>query len=328
MRPSAARLRNFTFATMGNVIVLGSLNRDCIAQVEALPPPGHTVVAKQLLYRFGGKGGNQAVAAAKQDADVFMIGCVGDDSAGQAYVQMLKEHGINTEGVVKRAGTPTGMAMISVDAQAENTIVVCLAANDTLTADEVVAQQPAIARGTMMLAQFEVPIDAVVAGLKLARQMGTTTCLNPSPWRENFPWGEFEIDFVIVNEHEAAQLCGRPVLSLGEIGWIRDRMRGLGIHTLIVTRGADSTLAFSNVGPSFEVPSILVQPVDTVGAGDCFAGVFAARWSEDKILEMALRAACVAGSLSTLKTGAQEATPDRNKVDEALADALMEQMRR
>ena len=142
---SATRPPNFYLShTMGQVVVLGSLNRDCIAQVEALPPPGHTVVAKQLLYRFGGKGGNQAVAAAKQDAEVFMIGCVGDDSAGQAYVQMLNEHGINTDGVVKRAGTPTGMAMISVDAQAENTIVVCLAANDTLTADEVVAQQPAI----------------------------------------------------------------------------------------------------------------------------------------------------------------------------------------
>ena len=313
---------------MGQVVVLGSLNRDCIAQVEALPPPGHTVVAKQLLYRFGGKGGNQAVAAAKQDAEVFMIGCVGDDSAGQAYVQMLNEHGINTDGVVKRAGTPTGMAMISVDAQAENTIVVCLAANDTLTADEVVAQQPAIARGTIMLAQFEVPIGAVVEGLKLARHMGTTTCLNPSPWRDHFPWGEVEIDFVVVNEHEAAQLCGQPVLSLGEIGWVRDRIRELGIHTLIVTRGSDSTLAFSKVGPSFEVPSILVQPVDTVGSGDCFAGVFAARWSEGRMLEMSLRAACVAGSLATKKMGAQEGTPDRNDVDEALADALMEQMRK
>lgn len=313
---------------MNNVLVLGSLNRDCIARVERLPTPGQAVVANKLLYRFGGKGGNQAVAAAKQGAEVFMIGCVGDDTAGQAYLQMLGELGIATPGIVVRKGVPTGMAMIAVDDCAENSSVVCLAANNTLTAEEVIAQQPAIARATIMLAQFEVPVSAVFAGLELARQMGTTTCLNPSPWREGFPWGRIEIDFVIVNEQEAGQLCGRPVRSLGEIGWIRDRMRELGIRTLIVTRGAESTLAFSNIGPSIEVPTILVTSVDTVGAADCFAGVFAARWSEEKMLEMALRAACVAGSLSTLKTGAQEATPDRNEVDEALADALMEQMRR
>lgn len=313
---------------MGNVIVLGSLNRDCIARVEILPPPGHTVVAKQLLYRFGGKGGNQAVAAAKQGAEVSMIGCVGDDTAGHAYLQMLGELGVNTAGVVVRPDVPTGMAMIAVDDCAENSIVVCLAANSELATEAVIAQQPAIARATIMLAQFEVPVTTVFAGLELARQMGTATCLNPSPWREGFPWGRIEIDFVIVNEHEAGQLCGRPVRSLGEIGWIRDRMRELGILTLIVTRGAESTLAFSNVGSSIEVPSIAVETVDTVGAGDCFAGVFAARWSEDRMLEMALRAACVAGSLATLKTGAQEATPGRNEVDEALADALMEQMRK
>lgn len=312
---------------MGNVVVLGSLNFDTIAMVDEFPKPGTTIVAKDLIFRLGGKGGNQAIAAARQEAQVMMIGALGDDSAGEAYLAVLKRRGVRTDGVYIRKGVPTGTAMICVNKNAENTIVVGLAANATLTAEEVEQQQPWISMGTIMLAQFEVPMEAVVAGLKLAKPMGTTTCLNPSPWREGFPWGEVELDFVIVNEHEAEQMLGRPVLSLGDIGWIREKTAAMGITTVIVTRGADSTLAFSNRGPSLEVPTLHVEPVDSVGAGDCFTGVFAARWAETRMLELSLRAASVAGSLATLKAGAQEAIPSREATDDALGDAIRELMR-
>lgn len=312
---------------MGNVVVIGSLNFDTIALVDELPKPGHTLVAKELMFRTGGKGGNQAIAAARQGANVMMIGSIGDDSAGDAYLELLKHRGIRTEGVFVRPGQPTGTALICVDKRGENTIVVGLAANEMLTAEEVRDQQQWIAMGAVMLAQFEVPMEAIVAGLKLAKPMGTATCLNPSPWREGFPWGEVELDFVIVNEHEAEQLLGKPVRSLGDIGWIRAATTEKLINTLIVTRGADSTLAFSNRGPSLEVPTMPATPVDTTGAGDCFAGVFAARWAEWRMLELSLRAASVAGTLATLKAGAQEATPTREDVDHALGDAIRELMR-
>lgn len=313
---------------MGNVVVLGSLNFDTVAVVDEFAKPGTTIIARSLSFRTGGKGGNQAIAAAKQGANVMMIGSVGDDSAGDAYLQLLKHRGIRTDGVLVRKGTPTGTAMICVNKAAENTIVVGLGANELLTEIEVRDQQQWIAMSSVMLAQFEVPLDAVAAGLKLAKPMGTATCLNPSPWREGFPWGSVELDFVIVNEHEAAQLLGKPVRSLGDIGWIRQKTSEMAINTLIVTRGADSTLAFSNRGPSLEVPTMPATPVDTTGAGDCFAGVFVARWAEFRALELPLRAASVAGTLATLKPGAQDAIPDRDAVDEALGDAIRELMRR
>ncbi len=303
---------------MGNVVVIGSLNYDCIALVDEFPRPGNTLMAKDLLFRLGGKGANQAVAAAAQGGNVFMIGSVGDDGAGDAYKQYLERRNIRIDGLVTREGVATGTAMICVNSRAENTIVVGRGANGTLTPAEVEAQQQYIAMGTIMLAQLEVPLDAVVAGLKMARPMGTATCLNPSPWRSDFPWGEVELDFVIVNEHEARQLLGKPVLSLNDAEWIHDKIRDMNIHALIVTRGAHSTLTFTDSGPPLEIPVMVVEAVDTVGAGDSFSGAFAARWSELRALEPALRAASVAGSLATLKAGAQEATPTREEVDEAL----------
>ena len=313
---------------MGNVVVLGSLNFDTIARVDDFPKPGTTIVARDLTFRLGGKGGNQAVAAARQGANVLMIGSIGDDSAGDAYLEALKRRNVRTDGIYVRKGMPTGTAMICVNDKAENTIVVGLAANNVLTAEEVRDQQHWIAMGTIMLAQFEVPMEAVVEGLKIAKPLGTITCLNPSPWREGFPWGVVELDFVIVNEHEAEQLFGQPVESMGDIGWIREKTTAMGINTVIVTRGADTTLAFSNRGPSLEVPTMAVNAVDSVGAGDCFAGVFAARWAETRMLEIALRAASVAGSLATTKEGAQESIPDRDTTDQALAAAIRDLMLR
>ena len=304
---------------MGNVVVLGSLNYDCFAVVDEFPKPGQTLAARTLDFNLGGKGANQAVAAARQGANVAMIGCVGDDSAGVAYIDYLKRRGVLTTGIVVREESHTGTAMICVRKRdGENTIVVGGGANDTLQPGEVEAQQPLIAMGRIMLAQFEVPTACVVAGLKMAKPLGTATCLNPSPWRDDFPWGEVELDFVIANEEEAATLLGRQPRSLGDEDWVLDRLREMRIDTLLVTRGELSTLAFSAVLRSLEVPTLKVQPVDTVGAGDCFAGAFAARWAENREFEKSVRAANVAGALATLERGAQEAIPPKESVDAAL----------
>ena len=306
---------------MGNVVVLGSLNYDCFAVVEEFPRPGQTLSARSLDFNLGGKGANQAVAAVRQGGNVAMIGCVGDDSAGTAYIDYLKRRNVLTTGIVVREESHTGTAMICVRKRdGENTIVVGGGANDTLTPAEVEMQQPLIAMGRIMLTQLEVPLECVVAGLKMARLLGTATCLNPSPWREDFPWGQVELDFVIVNEDESASLLGRRLYHLGDEDWVRAKMSELRIDTLIVTRGASSTLAFSNVMASMEVPTMQVQPVDTVGAGDCFAGTFAARWSENREFEKSVRAANIAGALATLERGAQEAIPPKEVVDDHLAN--------
>ncbi len=306
---------------MGNVVVLGSLNYDCIARVDEFPRPGQTLAARALDFKLGGKGANQAVAAARQGADVSMIGCVGDDSAGHAYIEYLQRRKVTVTGITVREEEATGTAMIFVrDRDGENLIVTGSGANGTLTAGEVEARRQLIAMGRIMLSQFEVPTECVVAGLRLARLMGTAPCLNPSPWRTDFPWGEMEIDFVILNEDEAATLLGRRPYRLSDQAWVLPRMQELRIDTLIVTRGQFSTLAYSSVLPCLEAPTLQVQPIDTVGAGDCFAGAFAARWAEDRDFEKALRAANVAGALATLEKGAQEAIPTREAVDAGLAN--------
>lgn len=311
---------------MGNVVVLGSLNYDCIAVVEEFPRPGQTLAAGRLEFKLGGKGANQAVAAARQGANVALIGCVGNDSAGAAYIEYLGRRSVLTTGIIVREECDTGTAMICVRKRdGENTIVVGAGANGTLTADEVEAQQPMIAMGRIFLAQFETPIPAVVAGLKMSRLMGTAACLNPSPWRDDFPWGELDLDFVIVNEDEASKLLRRQVYRLGDEAWVCPLLREMRISRLIITRGGYTTLAFSAEEESIEVPTIEVQPVDTVGAGDCFAGTFAARWAENREFRRSLLAANIAGALSTLQPGAQEAIPPREVVDEEigkLASAL------
>ncbi len=306
---------------MGNVVVLGSLNYDCLAVVDEFPKPGQSLAARSLDFNLGGKGANQAVAAARQGANVAMIGCVGDDSAGVAYIDYLRRRKVQTTGIVVREEAHTGTAMICVRKRdGENTIVVGGGANKTLTPAEVTAQQPLIAMGRIMLAQFEVPTDCIVAGLNLAKPMGTATCLNPSPWRDDFPWAAVELDFVIVNEDESAALLGRRAHGLADEDWVLAKLGELRIDTLIITRGESSTLAFSRSMRSLEVPTMKVVSVDTVGAGDCFAGTFAARWAENREFEKSLRAANVAGALATTERGAQEAIPPKEVVDEALAN--------
>ncbi len=305
---------------MGNVVVLGSLNYDCIARVDEFPRPGQTLAADTLDFKLGGKGANQAVAAARQGASVSMIGCVGDDGAGHSYIDYLRRRKIQTSGIVVRQEEATGTAMILVRRRdGENTIVVGAGANGTLTAAEVEREQPMIAMGRILLAQFEVPTECIIAAMKLARLMGTATCVNPSPWRSDFPWGEFECDFVIVNEDEAALLLDRRPFRASDESWALPQLREKKIDTLIVTRGAHSTLVLSSVYASVEVPTLQVQPVDTVGAGDCFAGTFAARWADNREFVKSLRAANVAAALSTLERGAQESIPPREVVDETLA---------
>ena len=303
---------------MGKVVVIGSLNHDCIAFVDAFPMPGCTVMADRMLFRHGGKGANQALAAVKQGVPVSLIGCLGDDAVGAEYRKALADHGMDVEAVTIRPGTPSGTALICVNSQAENTIVVGVGTNGTLTADDVMAQSPRLASATILLTQFEVPMPAVIAGIRLAHSLAVATCLNPSPWRPDFPWGEVDIDFVIVNEHEARCLLGREVTSIEDAPWILAKLLALSVHTLVVTRGAASTFAFPDFGPAVEIPVLPVDPVDTVGAGDCFAGVFAARWAEHRDLHSALRAATVAASLSTLEAGAQEAVPSRAQVEEGM----------
>ena len=293
------------------VVVVGSLNVDLIAQVERLPAAGETVPASGLLRRFGGKGANQAVAAARQGAAVTMIGCVGDDADGAAYREHLVREGINIRAIGKIPRTPTGTALIAVDRQGQNNIVVIAGANARLTAASVRAQAAIIRRAGALLAQLEVPLAAVLEAMRIANAAGVPVVFNPSPLRPDFPWGRVALHTVIANELEAQQIFGLSVSNLARtaVAW-RRKLAERRIAQLLVTRGAQSTLCLT-VEKCFAVPTMRVRPVDTVGAGDACAGTFTARLAEGCELAEAVILANCAGALTTLKPGAQEAMPTR-----------------
>ena len=301
-----------------NVLVVGSLNIDYIAAVKRLPAAGETVAATGLVRRFGGKGANQAVAAARQGARVSMIGCVGADDEGRAYCRRLRAEGIDTAGISATQKALTGTALIAVDQAAENTIIVAAGANGELKPAAIRAQRKRIASADILLLQLEVPMATVVEAVRIANQSRVPVVLNPSPLRDGFPWGKCGLDTLMVNAGEAEAIFGLPLTSLPLAlpKWQRALSKWR-IERLIITRGAKPTLCVSAAG-YLKVPTLKVRPVDTVGAGDAFAGSFAARLTGGGDIVNTIRHANCAGALATLKAGAQEAIPNRARTQKAL----------
>lgn len=282
------------------VAVVGSVNLDLTLDVASLPRPGETVLASSLRYGPGGKGGNQAVAAARAGARVQFVGAVGDDAAADRLLDHLRAAGVGLDGIVRRPG-PSGTAIIVVDAGAENTIVVAPGANAGLTVPSA-----AVADCDVLLTQLEIPVPTALAAARQARAAGAVVLVNASPaGRDPKALAELAAvaDVVIVNEDEA-----------GEWPWRPDHF--------VVTLGARGA-RYDGVDGSFEVPAPTVAAVDTTGAGDVFAGVLAASWparpgSPAERLS-ALRRACAAGALATLVAGAGDCAPDAAAIDGALA---------
>jgi ribokinase len=315
---SEKRMKNHRTQTNPPVTVLGSLNVDWIASVPRLPKAGETIGASSLKKLFGGKGANQAIAAARQGAQVSMIGCVGDDADGRAYVRLLRDEGIRTSGIASTKQALTGTAFIGVDAAAENLIVVAAEANGQVTAAWVKKHRQTIERSSALLLQLEVPTAAVIVAIRIANAAGVPVIFNPSPFQSSFAKAKLRIDYAVVNESEAEQWFGLApsTMKTQAVRW-RAAMTQAGVDHLIVTRGADSTLCLDAVALR-EIPAMKVKPVDTVGAGDAFAGTLTANLAAGEPLEKALLLANCAGALATLKPGAQTASPTRSATLRAL----------
>jgi ribokinase len=299
--------------------VFGTLNVDLVWQVAALPRPGETVLALSTERQFGGKGANQAVAAARQGASVALIGAVGEDAEGRAYLEHLVREGIDTAALARRGGAATGTAHVYVDAAGENLIVVDPGANARIDPESLDPLLPRVAR---LLVQLEAGTAAGVAALRKAAAAGVPTLLNASPVSGDFPWGQVDIDTVIVNENECAACFGADPAEIRALTpelrralLVRCRVRHL-----VVTQGAEPTLHFTEQDCD-EIATFPVQPRDTVGAGDTFAGALAARLAEGRAWPEALAHANMAAALSTLGIGAQSAMPTRAAVVAALAAA-------
>jgi ribokinase len=281
------------------VCVVGSVNADLTFTVDALPRPGQTVLASSLVSSPGGKGGNQAVAAARSGASVQLVAALGGDSAAEQLRAHLHANDVGLDGVVTLAG-PSGTAVVVVDAAAENNIVVAPGANAQLSVNSADIHA-VIAGSDLVLLQLEIPIATAVAAARVARAAGATVVVNASPAgakpHELLALSELA-DVVVVNEAEAR-----------EWHWP--------VPHLVITRGRRGA-SYLGDDERFDVPAPRVVPVDTTGAGDVFAGVLAAAWRDGH--EVALRRACAAGALSTLVPGAGDCAPYAEAIDDAVSN--------
>jgi ribokinase len=273
---------------MGAVWVLGSLNVDIVARVDRFPDPGETVPGQDLLRLPGGKGANQAVAAAVAGATVHLIGRVGDDAAGASYRAALSDRGIDVAGVLPEPACTTGHALILLDRHGENCIVVVGGANDRLGPPDLARLQPA--PGDVVLLQWEVPTAVVAAAAGIASSAGATVVVNPSPFRQEGAAALLaDCDVIVVNEHEAGML----------------RSAGLAPRSVIVTSGPDGARWLEDGRPDVIGVARDVPVIDTTGAGDAFAGALAAALARGENRAKALDDALAAGAAAVGWLGAQ-----------------------
>ncbi len=285
---------------MFDVTVIGSANLDLVVRTERHPGPGETLLGSAYDEYPGGKGLNQAVAAARAGATTAFIGAVGGDAAGQTLIAVASNDGIDLAQLAVVADSPTGRALITVDAAGENSIVVVPGANGSVEVSTV-------PRSSVVLVQLEIPLGAVQDSLALARAAGSTTILNPAPAAELTPDLLSLCDIVIPNEHE--------VESLGGV----DAVLGHGVKHVIVTRGGAGADVHAADGTTIHLPALDTEVVDTTGAGDAFCGNLAARLAAGDSVGQAARWAVAAGGLAVSRHGAIPSLPHAADVTARLA---------
>ena len=295
------------------VVVIGSLNMDLVTRAPRLPRGGETLIGESFATVSGGKGANQAVAAARLGAQVSMVGCVGSDAYGEELRGALLAEQIDCQ-AVSTVDDSSGVALIVVDDNSQNAIVIVAGANGALT-PEVIDRFDAVLRtADVIICQLEVPDATVGHALKRGRDLGKTVILNPAPASRPLPADWYaSIDYLIPNESEAAALSGLPVDSLASAETAATRLIAMGAGKVIITLGAQGSL-FAN-GKGFEhFPAQKVKAIDTTAAGDTFVGGFAAALAAGKSEADSIRFGQVAAALSVTRAGAQPSIPTLSDV--------------
>lgn len=292
----------------GRLCVLGSLNVDLTVTMERFHQPGETVTGTRFMTFPGGKGGNQAVAAARLGAQVCMVACVGEDDYGRMYLRVLKEEGVDTARVRSFAGQETGVALIEVDSAGENRIVVVPGANRLLSCDLVSEAEDALAACAHLLMQLESPIESVTHAAALMRRHGGRVILDPAPARPLPDALLCLADFLTPNETELAALTGLPVEDEEDAARACRALLDRGVGAVVNKRGARGALLVTREG-ALRIPGFKVQAVDTTAAGDTFNAGFAVGLSMGMPMTDAIRLANAAAALSTTCMGAQGAMP-------------------
>ncbi|WP_217544077.1 ribokinase [Vibrio metschnikovii] len=303
---------------MNQLVVLGSVNADHVLQVPTFPRPGETLHGRNYQVIPGGKGANQAVAAARLKADIGFIACVGDDAFGIESCERFKRDGMDIRGVKVQADCPTGIAMIQVSDHGENSICLSAEANDHLTAEAIEDDLPRIRAASYLLMQLETPIDGIIKAAQVAKQAKTNVVLNPAPARE-LPSSLLScVDVITPNETEAQVLTGITVTDDASAQQAATVLHQQGIEIVIITLGAKGVWLSEN-GRGQLIPGFRVSATDTTAAGDTFNGAFVTGLLENMSLESAIKFAHAAAAISVTRFGAQTSIPTRQEVDEFLA---------
>ncbi|MGF1691018.1 ribokinase [Photobacterium kagoshimensis] len=304
---------------MNKLVVLGSVNADHVLQVASFPRPGETLHGHSYSVIPGGKGANQAVAAARLGADIAFIACVGDDSFGITIREAFANDGINTEAVLIEEATPTGIAMIQVAATGENSICISAEANACLTPARLAPHHALISNADTLLMQLETPVETIEAAARVAKEANTKVVLNPAPAQTLSDDLLQLVDMITPNETEAELLTGIKVVDMASAQQAADVLHKKGIPTVMITLGSQGVWV-SQQGQGEQVAGFRVEATDTTAAGDTFNGALLTGLQEGKSLNDAIRFAHAAAAISVTRLGAQTSIPHRHEVKRFLLE--------
>lgn len=297
-----------------HILIVGSLNMDLVVRSPRHPQPGETILGGEFQTFPGGKGANQAVAAARLGASVEMIGRVGSDAFGDALLSTIAQDGVSTNHV-QRDSAATGVALITVDAHGQNTIVVASGANAHVSPQDVDDAAGSFENASALVLQLECPLPTVIRAVELAKAHRIPVILNPAPAQQLPTDLLTQVDYLIPNQTELELLSGGITDLNQAIRWRKDQ----GIRCLIVTLGGDGVWSSDETG-THSLPAFKVTPIDTVAAGDAFVGAFAVAISEGLSLDEALRWGSAAGAISVTRAGAQPSLPTRAELEKFLRE--------
>ena len=297
---------------MGKIVVVGSSNTDLIAKVKNFPLAGETIEGLRYMQAMGGKGANQAIAAHRLGGDVSFITCLGDDANGQNTLQYYKEEGLDVSSSLIVKGISSGTAMIFVDENGENCIVITPGANNLLTSDYIEKMEANIANAEIVLLQMEIPYDTVKTVCSLAKKHKKKVILNVAPARELDEEILKNVDILVVNETEAETISGEKIEAVGKEAVIA-KLITMGASTVLLTLGKGGCL-LKNEHSGISKKAFAVNTLDTTAAGDTFCGALAARLSKGENWDDVLTFASAASALCVTRMGAQPSVPTEKEV--------------
>ncbi len=306
--------------TPREIVVVGSSNTDMIIQLPRIPRPGETILGGRFTMAAGGKGANQAVAAARAGGTVRLVARVGSDVFGQRALEGFEQDGIDVGRVVRDASEPSGTALIFVEDSGENCIAVAPGANARLSVEDVASAASALESASILLMQLEIPMESVLAAAEIASARGVTVILNPAPAASVPAELLARVSILTPNETEARVLTGVEIRDDLSLARAADALMSKGVATVLITLGAKGVF-LATAGMRQIIPGFPVAAVDTTAAGDVFNGALAVGLSEGVDLRGAVRFANAAAALSVTRLGAQPSIPSRPAIDAFLAAA-------